>query len=67
MLILNRNKNESVVINENVVVTVVEIRGDRVRLGFEAPKDITIHRQEIHEIIQHEKEEKSKNSNKDAG
>ena len=51
MLVLSRKKNESIVINDNIVVTVVDIRGDKVRLGFDAPKDIPIHRQEVYDVI----------------
>lgn len=51
MLVLSRQKDESIVINRYILVTVVEIRGDKVRLGIEAPKDIPVHRQEIHDKI----------------
>ncbi len=51
MLVLSRKKNESIVINDDVTVTVVEIRGDKVRLGIEAPKTTTVHRQEIYDKI----------------
>lgn len=51
MLVLSRKKNESIIINDNITVTVIEIRGDKVRLGIEAPKDITVHRREVHEAI----------------
>ena len=52
MLVLSRKKDESIIINDNIVVTVVEIRRDKVRLGFEAPKDVPIHRREVYEAIQ---------------
>lgn len=52
MLVLSRKQTESVIINENVVVTVLSIQGDRVRLGIEAPSEIPVHRQEVHERIQ---------------
>lgn len=52
MLVLSRKKNESIVINDNIVITVVEVRGDKVRLGVVAPKDVTVHRQEVFEAIQ---------------
>ncbi len=55
MLVLSRKKNESIVINDNVVVTVVEVRGDKVRIGIEAPRDVTVHRQEVLEAILSEK------------
>lgn len=51
MLVLSRKKNESIVIDERIVITVVEIRGDKVRLGIEAPRDVPIHRQEIFEAL----------------
>ena len=51
MLVLSRKKNESVVINNDITITVVEIRGDKVRLGIVAPKDVEVHRQEVYEAI----------------
>ncbi|QDT31756.1 carbon storage regulator CsrA [Thalassoglobus polymorphus] len=51
MLVLSRKKNESIVIDENIVITVVEIRGDKVRLGIQAPREVPIHRQEIFESL----------------
>lgn len=51
MLVLSRKSNESIVINNNITVTVVEIRGDKVRLGIVAPKEIPVHRQEVYEQI----------------
>ena len=52
MLILSRKKNESIVINNDITVMVVEIRGDKVRLGIDAPREIPVHRREIYEAIQ---------------
>ena len=52
MLVLSRKKNESIIINDNITVTIIEIRGDKVRLGIEAPKDVTVHRREVYEAIQ---------------
>jgi carbon storage regulator len=51
MLVLSRKKNESIVINNDITVTVVEIRGDKVRLGIVAPKEVPVHRQEVYEAI----------------
>ncbi len=51
MLVLSRKKNESIVIDETIVITVVDIRGDKVRLGIEAPKDVPIHRNEVYEAL----------------
>ena len=51
MLVLTRRINESIVINDDVSVLVVEVRGDRVRLGIEAPKDVGVHRKEVYDAI----------------
>ncbi|MCA8995480.1 MAG: carbon storage regulator CsrA [Planctomycetaceae bacterium] len=51
MLVLSRKKNESIVIDERITITVVEIRGDKVRLGIEAPRDVPIHRSEVYEAL----------------
>jgi carbon storage regulator len=51
MLVLSRKKNESIVINNDITVTVVEIRGDKVRLGIVAPKEVPVHRQEVYDLI----------------
>jgi carbon storage regulator len=51
MLVLSRKKNESIVINDSISIVVVEIRGDKVRLGVEAPKDVTVHRKEVYDAI----------------
>ena len=52
MLVLSRKTNESIVIADNIVITVVEIGGNKIRLGISAPKDVTVHRQEIYDAIQ---------------
>lgn len=51
MLVLSRKKNESIVINNDIVITVVEVRGDKVRLGIVAPRDVAVHREEVYEAI----------------
>ncbi len=51
MLVLSRKKNESIVINNDITIVVVEIRGDKVRLGVEAPKEVPVHRQEVYDAI----------------
>ncbi|MGE3820499.1 MAG: carbon storage regulator CsrA [Isosphaeraceae bacterium] len=76
MLVLSRKKNESIIINDNITVTVIEIRGDKVRLGIEAPKDVTVHRQEVYEAIngprtesthEHEREDQPSSFRPDSG
>lgn len=52
MLVLSRKKNESIVINNDITIVVVEIRGDKVRLGVEAPREVPVHRREVYEAIQ---------------
>ena len=56
MLVLSRRPNESIVIDEKIVITVIEIRGDKVRLGIEAPRDVPIHRSEVYEAIRRSEE-----------
>lgn len=51
MLVLSRRKNESIIINDNIKIVVISIRGDRVRLGIEAPRDVPVHRREVFELI----------------
>jgi len=51
MLVLSRKKNESIVINDDITIVVVEIRGDKVRLGVEAPKEVLVHRREVFDAI----------------
>jgi carbon storage regulator len=54
MLVLSRHRDESIMIGDDIVVTIVDIRGDKVRLGIEAPSAIPVHRQEVYEAIQRE-------------
>lgn len=51
MLVLSRKKDESIVINNDITLVVVEIRGDKVRLGVEAPKEVPVHRKEVYDAI----------------
>ena len=51
MLVLSRQSDETIVIGDNIRVTIVEVRGDKVRIGIEAPRDVTVHRQEIYDAI----------------
>ena len=54
MLVLSRHRDESIIIGDDIVITVVDIRGDKVRLGINAPIEIPVHRQEVYEAIQRE-------------
>jgi carbon storage regulator len=51
MLVLSRKRNESIVIDDRIKIVVVEIRGDKVRLGVEAPREVPVHRQEVYDAI----------------
>ena len=51
MLVLSRHRDESIVIGNDIVITIVEIRGDKVRLGIEAPSAVPVHRREIYDAI----------------
>jgi carbon storage regulator len=55
MLVLSRQRDESIIIGDNIVITIVDIRGDKVRLGIEAPKEVPVHRQEVYDAIQRER------------
>ena len=57
MLVLSRKKNESIVINSDITIVVVEIRGDKVRLGVEAPKEVPVHRREVYDAIKRSENE----------
>lgn len=63
MLVLSRQKNESIMIDDDVEITIVDVRGDKVRLGITAPKKISVHRKEVYEAIQREKAEAGKEHN----
>ena len=52
MLVLTRKRDEQIMIGDKITVTVVEIRGDKVRLGIAAPVEVPVHRQEVYEAIQ---------------
>ena len=58
MLVLSRQKDESIMIGDDVEITIVDVRGDKVRLGIAAPRNISVHRREVYDAIQREKEEK---------
>ena len=54
MLVLSRQRDETIMIGDNIEVTVVDIRGDKVRLGINAPKEISVHRKEVYDAIRRE-------------
>jgi carbon storage regulator len=60
MLVLSRQRDESIIIGDNIVITVVDVRGDKVRLGIEAPREVSVHRREVYEAIQRENQQASK-------
>ena len=62
MLVLTRKIGEQIVIGENIVLTVVDIRGNKVRLAVEAPRDVSIHRQEVHQRIQDENRQEAQHN-----
>ena len=64
MLVLSRQKDESIMIGDNVEITIVDVRGDKVRLGIAAPKEIPVHRKEVYEAIQREKNEQKETQKK---
>lgn len=64
MLVLSRHRDESIIIGDDIIVTIVDIRGDKVRLGIQAPSHIPVHRQEIYDAIQREKSRGAKDQEK---
>jgi len=65
MLVLSRHRDESIMIGDDIVITVVDIRGDKVRLGIDAPTDIPVHRQEVYDAIQRENRKAAQTDPKD--
>ncbi len=60
MLVLSRKKDEKIVIGDSITLMVIEIRGDKVRLGIEAPRDVSVHREEVYEAIKRENQKASR-------
>ena len=56
MLVLSRKKDEKIMIGDDVTLMVIEIRGDKVRLGIDAPKDVSVHREEVYNAIRRERD-----------
>ena len=65
MLVLSRQRDETIMIGDDVEITVVDIRGDKVRLGINAPRHIQVHRKEVYDAIKRENEAASKLGPKD--
>jgi len=65
MLVLSRQRDESIMIGDDVEIIIVDVRGDKVRLGITAPKEIPVHRREIYDAIQREKKESQKPQEKE--
>jgi len=65
MLVLSRQKDESIMIGDDVEIVIVDVRGDKVRLGIECPKEIPVHRREVYEAILREKAEKEREKMED--
>jgi carbon storage regulator len=66
MLVLSRHRDESIIIGDDIVITVVEIRGDKVRLGIAAPADISVHREEVYNRIARENQQAAQLDPQDA-
>ena len=67
MLVLSRQRDESIIIGDNIEITVVDIRGEKVRLGINAPHHIPVHRKEVYEAIKREKEAAAAESGEEPG
>ena len=63
MLVLSRKRDESIVIDGGIVITIVDIRGDKVRLGIEAPASVPVHRKEVHDAMKRESERQTSEAN----
>ncbi len=63
MLVLSRMKSQSIMIGDEVEITIIDVRGDKVRLGITAPRSIAVHRKEVYETIQKEKAERTEDNN----
>ncbi len=57
MLVLSRQRDQTIVIGDSIRITVVDVRGDKVRIGIDAPRDISVHREEVYDAIQREMKE----------
>jgi carbon storage regulator len=62
MLVLSRQSDEAIIIGDHIRVTIVEVRGDKVRIGIDAPRDVTVHRQEIYDAIRRDSEREARSN-----
>lgn len=60
MLVLSRQRDESVMIGDDIEITIIDVKGDKVRLGITAPREVSVHRREIYDTIQREKRAEGK-------
>lgn len=60
MLVLSRQRDESIIIGDDIEIIIVDVRGDKVRLGINAPREVSVHRKEIYDAIQREKSQQKK-------
>jgi carbon storage regulator len=65
MLVLSRQRDETIMIGDTIEITVVDIRGDKVRLGITAPKEVAVHRKEVYEAIKRENRQAAQLNNDD--
>jgi len=65
MLVLSRQRGETIMIGDDIEVTVIDVRGDKVRLGIDAPKEISVHRKEVYEAIRRENKAASEDKPQD--
>jgi len=64
MLVLSRQLDESIMIGDDIKITIVDIRGDKIRIGIEAPSNVAVHREEVYKAIQAENQESSQTSSR---
>jgi carbon storage regulator len=64
MLVLSRQRDQSIVIGDDIEITIVDVRGDKVRIGINAPRHVSVHRKEVYEAIRRENEAAAGNGQK---